>query len=54
MILQVSGIFILAFAIGYLVGSLAVKNKKAKAVSKKLEKVETMFPLEKSKAERLN
>jgi len=54
MILKVSGVFILAFAIGYLVGGLVVKIKKRKAASNKLKKVEAPFPPEKSKSERLN
>lgn len=54
MILKVSGVFVLAFAIGYLVAELTVKIKKRKAASNKLKKVETHFPPEKNKAERLN
>lgn len=54
MILKVGGVFILAFAIGYLVGGLATKIKKRKAASNKLKKVETPFSPEKSKSQRFN
>lgn len=50
MILKVSGIFILAFIIGYAAGGIAVKIK---AASKK-KKADIPHPPEKSRAEKLN
>jgi len=51
MILKVSGIFILAFIVGYAAGGIAVKIR---AASKKKKEANNPPPLEKSRAEKLN